>query len=162
MWFLLWLLLVMLLAGLWVAPNYWEKRIYPRIRLEVRVSRDYVDPGEEMEMRIRVVNPTRLPCPRVRLDFQLPDELAVQGSSGERRVRLETYLLAGQSAELILSAVAVRRGVARWNQAVLECLDLFGLQRSFLTVYPQMQVIVRPARLAPGPDRRLLNRLGSS
>jgi uncharacterized protein (DUF58 family) len=159
MWLLLWLILVMLLIGLWAAPNFWEKRIYPRIRLEVRVSRDYVDPGEELEIRIRVVNPTRLPCPKVRLDFVLPDELAVVGGSGERRVRLDTYLLARQSAELIVPSVAVRRGVARWNQAMLECMDLLGLQQSFLTVYPQMQVIVRPARLAPGAERRLLDGL---
>ncbi|RAU93580.1 DUF58 domain-containing protein [Paenibacillus sp. YN15] len=159
MWFLLWLGLVMLLVGLWAAPNYWERRVYPRVRLEVRVSRDYADPGEELELRIRVVNPTRLPCPKIRLDFVLPDELALLGSGGERRVRLDTYLLARQSAELIVSAVAVRRGVARWNQAVLECVDLFGLQRSILTVYPQMQVVIRPARLAPGAGRRLLDGL---
>lgn len=157
MWLLLWLTLVMLLIGLWAAPSFWERRIYPRIRLEVRVSLDYADPGEELEIRIRAVNPTRLPCPKIRLDFVLPDELAVVGGSGERKVRLDTYLLARQSAELIVPAVAVRRGVARWNQALLECTDLFGLQRSFLTVYPQMQVVVRPNRLAPGTERRMLN-----
>ncbi|MDF2936302.1 MAG: hypothetical protein K0Q90_1675 [Paenibacillaceae bacterium] len=159
MWLLLWLGFVMLLVGLWMAPNYWERRIYPRIRVEVRVSRDYADPGEELELRIKVVNPTRLPCPKIRLDFVLPDELAVLGGGGDRRVRLDTYLLARQSAELIVSAVAVRRGVARWNQAVLECFDLFGLQRSILTVYPQMQVVVRPARVAAGSGRGLLNGL---
>lgn len=159
MWLLLWLVFVMILAGLWLAPNYWERRIYPRVRLEVRVSRDYADPGDELELRIRVVNPTRLPCPKIKLDFALPEELEVLGSVAERRVRLETYLLAHQSVELIVQAVAVRRGVARWNQATLECTDLFGLQRSILTVYPQMQVIIRPTRLAPGAGHGLLDGL---
>lgn len=159
MWVLIWLGLVMLLTAFWIAPDYWERNIYPRLRLDTRVSRDFADPGDTVELRIRLTNPSRLPCPRIRLEFQLPEELAVLGGEGERKVALETYLLPRQSVELIVTAVAVRRGVARWNQALLECTDMFGLRRTFRTVYPQMQVIIRPNRLVPLPDRRLMNGL---
>ncbi|WP_438433236.1 DUF58 domain-containing protein [Gorillibacterium sp. sgz500922] len=160
MWFLLWLALVMLLAGFWVAPDYWQRRVYPRVRLEAGPVKETADPGEAVELRIRLTNPTALPCPRVRLDFQLPDELAIrEEGGGDGRVRLTTYLLPRQTAELALTVYAARRGVARWNQAELHFTDMFGLRHDDRTVYPQALVVVRPRRLAAEPVGRLMNGL---
>lgn len=159
MWTLLWLGLVLLLAAFWLAPDYWQRRVYPRITLEVDVPRDIADAGDPVEIHCLLTNPSGLPCPRVQLIFHLPEELAVAPTGEERQVRLETYLLPRQTAELTLTVYAVRRGVARWNQAELVFTDMFGLRKDIRTVYPQAQVIVRPNRRVPENAGRLMNEL---
>lgn len=159
MWMLLWVILVMLLAAVWMMPDYWQRKVYSRIRVEAEASSDIADPGEQVEIRIRLTNPSALPCPRIRLDIQLPEELAAAEGVEERRFSLHTFLLPRQTAELAMTVTAVRRGLARWNQATLELGDMFGLRRDILVIYPQTQVIVRPQRLPSLPGSILPEQL---
>lgn len=155
MWFVVWLMFVLLLAGCWLAPDFWVRYVYPRVRVHAEISLDIADLGELLEIRITVSNPARLPCPRLRLDFQLPEELELADSPGEHTVRLETYVLGRQRAELAIDVRAARRGVARWNQATLEFSDMLGLRSHVRTVYPELEAIVRPERLGLSEQRFL-------
>ncbi|WP_058301996.1 DUF58 domain-containing protein [Gorillibacterium timonense] len=159
MWTLLWFGLVVLLAAFWLAPEYWQHKVYPRITMEANFSHDIADVGDAVQIRCQITNPSRLPCPRVRLLILLPDELSVTAGGEERQLQLETYLLPRQTAELILTVYTARRGVARWNQAEMECTDMFGLRKDSRTVYPKAQVIVRPKRIPPRQAERLMNEL---
>ncbi|MEO3947807.1 DUF58 domain-containing protein [Gorillibacterium sp. CAU 1737] len=159
MWILLWLGLVLLIAAFWLAPEYAERRVYPHVLVEADTLSEVADVGDEVVFRCRMTNPSRLPCPRVVLSMQLPEELAAALGSEERNVRVETYLLPRQTADIRITVYAVRRGVARWNQAELQFTDMFGLRKSDRTVYTQAQVIVRPSRRVSDGASPLMNEL---
>ncbi|WP_274364296.1 DUF58 domain-containing protein [Paenibacillus thermotolerans] len=151
MWGILWLVMVAAIVSIWAAPRYWERHVYPRIRVEAEALDGLAEVDDAVVFRCRLINPTRLPCPRVQLSWALPEQLRgdAEGREGGGTVSIVTYLMPRQQAEATFTVYAARRGVADWKEAYLVFTDALGLWKHFRTVYVEARTIVRPKRGQP-------------
>ncbi|KIL34377.1 hypothetical protein SD71_20330 [Cohnella kolymensis] len=149
MWLLLWFILILVVFSLWAAPEYWGAKVYPRIRVETEPVDTIVDIGDPVTFRCRFINPTRLPCPRIRLSWVLPEHLRSGSDTDTGQVDIDFYLMPRQSAEVTFTVYAARRGVAEWNEAYLQFTDLLGLRKEYRTVYVHARMVIRPNRKKP-------------
>ena len=154
---LIWLGITAFLYALWEAPNYIGRKVYPYVEAELEFDEDAVDIGDTLTVRCILTNPTKYPCPRIKLSLhrpegmRLPQDAADPFEEKEERIRLETFLMPKQKAELVFSLTASARGVARWNDIHMEFTDFLGLGRFARTVFTGGKVIVRPRRGIPKP-----------
>jgi uncharacterized protein (DUF58 family) len=159
MWLLLWLIMVLAIFSLWAAPEYWGNKVYPRITVETEPMDMIVDIGDPVTFRCRFINPTRLPCPRIRLSWALPEHLRSGSDTDSGQVDIDLYLMPHQIAEVTFTVYAARRGVAEWNEAYLQFTDLLGLRKEYRTVYVHARVVIRPNRKKPIEITRALTEL---
>ncbi|TJY44099.1 DUF58 domain-containing protein [Cohnella pontilimi] len=160
MWTILWFLMVIVVFCLWAAPEYWGRKVYPHITVAMESLDVFVDIGDPVTIRCKFSNPTRLPCPRVKLSMKLPEQIrSGREEDGRDHVEVHFYLMPRQIAEVTFTVYAVRRGIAQWQEADLEFTDALGLRKEYRTVYVHARAVVRPRRLQPVALPRTLTEL---
>ena len=146
MWLTIWWGITVIILIVWAAPTFWERYVYPRIEVQAVPLDKVVNLGDHVRFRCRLTNPTRFSCSRLQLTWQLPDQLRVPTEKYEAEVIIETSIPARHTSEVSFTLIAVRRGTAIWRESDIVFTDVFGLRKSYRTVYMEGQTIVRPAR----------------
>lgn len=111
-----------------------------RLRIERRLSRSSVEPGEQFEVTLTVENRHSLPAPWLLCRDRVEDGLEVDGGTAALKT-----LGSGEKATISYRLSAARRGLYRVGPSVTEASDPLGFVRRFLvdesprfvTVYPR-------------------------
>lgn len=114
-------------------------RLLNGLRVREALVPQEVFAGERLTLRVRVINPTLLPVPLLRVQVHFPRRLA------EPTVRWLAALPPGEMLDLTLPLRPVQRGVYALGQTRLEVGDWLGLWRRAGEVPAPLRVYVFPA-----------------
>ncbi len=133
-----------IMAGAWVVAQAWGRLVARGFRYR-RVHEQRAFWGEEIPIRLELTNRSLLPAPWVRLDEELPPELAATPTYR----RIITLSPRGRQ-ELCYTLHGTRRGYYRIGPLYVDLGDVLGVMRrqlrgpaTYVTVYPRIVPLQR-------------------
>jgi uncharacterized protein (DUF58 family) len=138
-------ILAILVLSVVIGANLWSRASLSGVRCSYGVDKSRAFPGEEISLKILVVNAKVIP---VWLQMSIPLVDSLKPSSGETSFTGESGLLGYQRARFQWELIAQRRGVHRVGPPHLRVGDLFGFFPRQREEKSSLQVIVYP-RLVP-------------